>query len=300
MTKKKTGKAISLTQYRFFRLLISMLVLGVTAAITWYATTNIGGSYELAAEDGVIENASAIFLWIAAVISLLSTVAFASHKKFLPALFTLLCAMVFFSLGMEEISWMQRLLGTESSAFFKEYNLQGETNLHNLDSHLANQLYYCAGFMLLVVLPFLYEDLQKFTRSKMSWLQPLLPSDWFLPIFAPAFSLLLPMALGKFSIISLQYVIFFMSIAILLFEVARHVHSRRFLMVAVYFVSLMLSAMALSLSSIDGFYTIRLNIPQEYKEFLIGIGILIYTADIYARNFIVVPDRKRTKRSPKK
>ena len=32
----------------------------------------------------------------------------------------------------EEISWFQRVLGVESSEFFRQHNRQAETNLHNL------------------------------------------------------------------------------------------------------------------------------------------------------------------------
>lgn len=34
--------------------------------------------------------------------------------------------------ALEEISWFQRVLGVESSDFFRQHNRQGETNIHNL------------------------------------------------------------------------------------------------------------------------------------------------------------------------
>ncbi|MCK5883395.1 MAG: hypothetical protein KAG61_06885 [Bacteriovoracaceae bacterium] len=49
---------------------------------------------------------------------------------FLLSTFVLGC-LFFFGAG-EEISWGQRILGIESSEFFKAHNAQGETNLHNL------------------------------------------------------------------------------------------------------------------------------------------------------------------------
>ncbi|MHC4667673.1 MAG: hypothetical protein ACYTFD_04635 [Planctomycetota bacterium] len=45
---------------------------------------------------------------------------------------TLVLALLFLFGAGEELSWGQRFLGVESPAFFKEHNLQGETNLHNL------------------------------------------------------------------------------------------------------------------------------------------------------------------------
>jgi len=45
--------------------------------------------------------------------------------------FALLAGAAFYTF-MEEISWGQRLLGVSTPAFFEQYNIQGETNIHNL------------------------------------------------------------------------------------------------------------------------------------------------------------------------
>lgn len=45
--------------------------------------------------------------------------------------FAVLAVACFYTV-MEEISWGQRIIGFESSEFFKEHNQQSETNLHNL------------------------------------------------------------------------------------------------------------------------------------------------------------------------
>lgn len=58
-------------------------------------------------------------VWLAAVRS--------SHRLFFAIL-----AIACFYVTMEEISWGQRVFGIRSSDFFKKYNLQGETNLHNM------------------------------------------------------------------------------------------------------------------------------------------------------------------------
>ena len=47
--------------------------------------------------------------------------------------FMLLAAAGFFTAG-EEISWGQRLLDIDSPEFFEDYNIQGETNVHNFFS----------------------------------------------------------------------------------------------------------------------------------------------------------------------
>ncbi len=47
-------------------------------------------------------------------------------------LFFAILGLACFYVAMEEISWGQRVVGFGSPEFFKEHNLQGETNLHNL------------------------------------------------------------------------------------------------------------------------------------------------------------------------
>ncbi|MGH7380697.1 MAG: tetratricopeptide repeat protein [Candidatus Methylomirabilales bacterium] len=60
--------------------------------------------------------------------------------------FVLLALGTFF-VAMEEISWGQRIVGLSSPTWFAKYNLQGETNLHNLGGFPE---YSLLGFALLV------------------------------------------------------------------------------------------------------------------------------------------------------
>ncbi|MGZ5248275.1 MAG: hypothetical protein ACXWCR_14300 [Flavitalea sp.] len=71
----------------------------------------------------------------------------------------------------EEISWGQRILGIESSGYFEENNLQGETNLHNLeiDGVKINKLVFTTLLgltlaMYLVIFPILYAKNQPFRK----------------------------------------------------------------------------------------------------------------------------------------
>lgn len=56
------------------------------------------------------------------------------------------CALVFFVIGMEEISWGQRLFSVQSPDFFVEHNRQGEITLHNfLSRYPLHMLFIVAG-----------------------------------------------------------------------------------------------------------------------------------------------------------
>lgn len=84
----------------------------------------------LAAEDGPIEWATAIFLFSGAIACLRRalTVRRGARHAIVMALGALI---LFFGAG-EEISWGQRIFGWASSTFWVENNAQSETNLHNL------------------------------------------------------------------------------------------------------------------------------------------------------------------------
>ena len=83
-------------------------------------------------EGGFIEYGTSLAFLLAAIFALPIGKFFMSQKqKFFGYLYYLITAGAFF-IGMEEISWGQKLLGFESSEFFQNYNSQSEITLHNL------------------------------------------------------------------------------------------------------------------------------------------------------------------------
>ncbi|EKD26933.1 MAG: 30S ribosomal protein S12 [uncultured bacterium] len=71
----------------------------------------------------------------------------------------------FFLIGMEEISWGQRIIGFETPEIFKT-NFQNEFNLHNFATNKFENLYYFGAFLFLVFIPFLIDNLKKFYSVK--------------------------------------------------------------------------------------------------------------------------------------
>ncbi|MGD1918035.1 MAG: hypothetical protein ACFCAD_03610 [Pleurocapsa sp.] len=83
-------------------------------------------------EGGFIEYGTSLAFLIGAIFAFPIGKFFVSNQeKFLGYLYYLISAGTFF-VGMEEISWGQKLLGFESSEFFQNYNSQEEITLHNL------------------------------------------------------------------------------------------------------------------------------------------------------------------------
>ena len=94
-------------------------------------------------------------------------------------------SLVLFVMGMEEISWGQRIFQWQTSAYFSEHNVQGETNLHNLNTQLFQDVLFFGGFILLAALPFFHEQLTKILQktSSIKFLTNFLPEQWMLVAF---------------------------------------------------------------------------------------------------------------------
>ena len=88
-------------------------------------------------ENGFIENLSSLFLFIA-IIFLFKVRNLYAHVKFVNIFIIVKILALIYFLG-EEISWGQHLFKWTSPEFFKNANVQGETNIHNI-SNLFDQL----------------------------------------------------------------------------------------------------------------------------------------------------------------
>jgi hypothetical protein len=145
------------------RLLLALIVLtlAASAVIAWRAPEYF--QFTFAAEDRLVENATAIFLAVASLVLLSNAARLASRGARRAAGLTAFYALLFFLAAGEEISWGQRIFGWEANDFFAENNYQGETNFHNLmvgEVRLAQVLFgsvlTTVLLLYLVVLPLLY------------------------------------------------------------------------------------------------------------------------------------------------
>ncbi len=84
-----------------------------------------------AKEDSPVESLTAIAFATAAALCVGLWVAFRRNGKRSAARLAALGALGFLLIGLEEISWGQRIFGWQSSGVFADFNKQAETNLHN-------------------------------------------------------------------------------------------------------------------------------------------------------------------------
>lgn len=110
---------------------------------------------------------------------------FMRQKQWAAASLVMALSLVLFVMGMEEISWGQRIFQWQTSTYFSEHNVQGETNLHNLNTQLFQGVLFFGGFILLAVLPFFQLRLAKFFQqvASLKFLVNFLPEQWMLVAF---------------------------------------------------------------------------------------------------------------------
>jgi hypothetical protein len=235
--------------------------------------------YKASREDRPIEDASAMLLFAAAALMALSAWRLHRSKPQHGAWLVrgaVALAVAFLIIGMEEISWGQRIFGIRSPEVFLEHNLQRETNLHNFVTDEAENAYYLGAFLLLTAWPFFVPRTPALAR------QPLFA------FFTPSEPLMVAAALSAaFSYdlwnVSFTQFAFFCTVCILLATAWQRRHSNRSLarwalLMAVVCVVTQAAHLAL------GYRTVRLWDVSEYKEFLVPFFLAAYAVEILQRS----------------
>lgn len=110
------------------------------------------------------------------------------HRK--TAIICFLLAIILFLMAGEELSWGQRIFNWKTPDLIATYNIQKETNFHNLATQLFQNTLYFGGWVLLILLPLFSLSLTKWLHDhKLAYLANFLPPQQFTLIFAPAFML---------------------------------------------------------------------------------------------------------------
>jgi hypothetical protein len=108
--------------------------------------------FVLGSEDHVVESLSAAALFTAAACIAYALLRVRRNES--TQLFTLgLLAAAFLLIALEEVSWFQRVFDLEPPPSLAA-NQQAELNLHNLHTSLSEFLFYGAGFVVLILLPY--------------------------------------------------------------------------------------------------------------------------------------------------
>jgi len=225
----------------------------------------------------------------ACVIFVTLLVTFIRRKVPWAALACALLAFVTFAMVGEELSWGQRIFNWATPGVFAQINDQRETNFHNMATELFQNVWYFAGWLLLVAIPFFRAAISAGLArvKKFSFLLDFLPPAWFVLVFAPAYALVdpikSPMGLRYgsilFSILGAAAFLIYLTIA------GRGRLVATWWSLAVFAVSLYVELfMSLSWDSNQG-------VPTEYLEVFIAFGTLYWAAVV--RKQVTASDRLR-------
>ena len=137
-------------------LLAAFLVMAGALAAAGLLAASPSAFHALASEDSALEWASALLLLVASGLFARRFARDLARKQPASALALAgLLAAIFFVLGMEEISWLQRVVGFGTPAQLAELNWQAEFNFHNIQTDLTELVYYAGAGLFLGVLPLL-------------------------------------------------------------------------------------------------------------------------------------------------
>jgi hypothetical protein len=266
--------------------------LGVTVFAVWCAwlfARNPQLFDALSLEDGPFEWLSAFFLFVAsaffamvAIGQLVSARTGGGRQAFPAFLAGGFFAFIFFVIGMEEISWMQRVFHVATPEAFVELNDQKEFNFHNMSTGVSELAYYCGAFVLLVLIPFAGLFIRK--RLGNGPMAAFMPSLFVLAASAPmaAFNC------GRWGVLPIQMSMMMTVIILLVLANAalRNGLWQEFLL----FAGIAISIVAIQeLFLVESARLVRLWDPTEYKELFIGAGLALYGGQVWWRLRVARP-----------
>lgn len=232
--------------------------------------------FQLAREDSYIEWSSAIVLFLASALMLLSGILLLRTGSRLTGVLALFLCLVLFVTAMEEISWMQRVFGFSTPESLREDNMQGEANFHNIDTSLFENLYYGGVFALLVISPSLAFLFRR--PVPLAAVSVFLPSRYALLVGALGTSLCYEM----WNIFWIQSAYFFavLILAVLAGQAAR-LGSRGD---ALLFGSATLALVICHLLDLGkGPAMVRRWDDTEFKELFVAAGLLLHASEVFLR-----------------
>ena len=264
------------------QLMIALLVMAAALLCTGVFLLSPTLFGELAKEDRPLEWASACFLFAGSGLfaaqflsrlrvlrrdDLISTAGVALAAGF---------AILFFLIGMEEISWMQRIVGFETPSDVAKVNWQGEFNLHNMHTDLSETVYYFGAGLFLMLLPFLREAAPEWRLLR--------PFSDFIPVRGVA-AVSAPVAIfnyGHWNLVPVQVTVFVTLFVLLAYAVAA---ARRKSNGEALMFFMLASSVAAGQTMFLAYGQFMPAIPNatEFKEFFIALGLLSFAVGAFMK-----------------
>lgn len=260
---------------------IAMLVFSAAAAVLF--TVDAATFSGLAREDNIFEwlsalliIASSVFFALGAIGQLRLAYGGAGRIAWLAACAAGFFSLVLFIVGMEEISWMQRVFSISTPDALLGLNKQQELNLHNISTGFSELLYYTGSFVLLTLAPFIWLYLRN--GVALGRLEAFAPSVLVLAASAPmaAFNS------DNWSMLPTQMMVM-MTVIILLVIADLALRSGLWREFGVLTAAAILIVAIQELFVLQAHELVRIWDPTEYKELFIAVGLAIYGYETWSR-----------------
>lgn len=183
-----------------------------------------------------------------------------------------LFAVLFFLIGMEEVSWMQRVVGFATPERFGT-NYQNEANLHNFATGLIEHVYYFGAFVFLVLGSFIRDMAPR--SAAMDYVSDFIPTRFVAVASAPIAAFNYDM----WNAVTTQ-VATAVTLLILLFyhQQAKRSGQRREALVLLVLSAVLLVTQILFIALGDNF--VREWDVTEYKELFISLGFACFAYQV--------------------
>ena len=164
----------------FFPIILSLIVFLIKSMLEQNSWEKMN------TEGGFIEYGTSVAFILASIFAIQLGKYLLSRKYKLFGLLYYLIGAVFIFVGLEEISWGQRLLGIESPDFFQSYNSQGEITIHNL---VGIREYLDRGLMVVALILGISWLLGKISKNLANryWFRYFVPSSFLSSFFLIVF-----------------------------------------------------------------------------------------------------------------
>ncbi len=225
--EKVIAKLATRIRHRSFFIYIYILPILLTILILW-AKVKIGSTsvdwQQISDEGGLSEYGTAIAYLLTAIFAYPMAKQFWRQRKRLMACLYYLLTFVSVFIGMEEISWGQRLIGFKEPKFWVEHNAQSEFTFHNLSffhEYLLDQSFLLISFFgsfSSIVLRYYQRRRRQSPAVNLSYILPNLSiSSFFYPTFIFYIIHIYTDKFGFFMTQDQEHCEFIMSLGILLF-----------------------------------------------------------------------------------
>jgi len=266
-----TGRPLTIGQMA--AVVLSLALLGGFLAAFLLAPATFS---RMSLEDGFVEWASALLPIVASLLLFwcwARTVTRGGKAISWIGAALLLSAALLFALGMEEISWMQRIFGFPTPEALSG-NIQHELNLHNLATNQVGTLHKLAGFAFLILLPFINATVPQ--AARIGGLAPLIPSRCVALVAAP----LAALNYNGWDLPAMQMTTY-LTVGIVLYfawRARRDKRSAETLLCAGLAIAI-IAAQVLFIALGDRFE--RIWDVTEYKELFIALGLFVWAVEVF-------------------